>query len=375
MFKPKNNDPIMSQRFKPLAVKEVVHETSEAFSIYFQDPGTDEFKYQPGQYLILQAEVEGKPLRRAFSLSTSPYLDDDLAVTIKCIEEGQVSNYLHQNLKAGDTLQVMPPQGKFTVNPDPNRQHHYILMGGGSGITPLISILRSVLYKEPESYVSLFYANRDEESTIFKKALEELEQKYGDRFQIIHSLDNPPAGWTGYSGKPNEESLKEILQSFHDRTNLQTDYYLCGPPPMMELAKSVLGTFGVQKEAIHQENFTASLPETQVESEKARVEEEEEEESGNERPEKATVTIILDDEEHVIEVTPNETILEAAIDEGVDPPFACQEGICTTCQARLHQGRVHMDEDEGLTDDEMEEGYILTCQSHPLTKEVKVEYE
>ena len=368
----------MSRRFKPLTVKKVDHETSEAFSIYFENPGTEEFNYLPGQYLILQANVEGKPLRRAFSLSTSPFLDEDLAVTIKCIEGGQVSNFLHQNLKSGDTLEVMPPQGNFTVRVNPSGKHHYILLGGGSGITPLISILRSVLAKESESRVSLFYTNRDEQSIIFRDALNKLREQYTDRLNIVHSLDNPHQEWTGYSGRPNESMLEEVLNTFREESDLDKSYYLCGPPGMMELAKKVLANAGVDKSVINQEHFTAALPETESSAEKATAEEEEEntdESNDGKRPEKSKVTIILDDEEHVIEVGPNETILEAAIDEGIDPPFACQEGICTTCQAKLHKGKVHMEEDEGLTDDEMEEGYILTCQSHPLTDEVKVEYE
>ncbi len=361
----------MSRKFQPLTVKKVVHETHDAFSIYFKNPETEEFHYKPGQYLILQAEVEGKPLRRAFSLSTSPFLDEDLAVTIKCIENGKMSNFLHSNLKSGDTLQVMPPQGNFTADIDSGNAHHYILFGGGSGITPLMSIIRSVLAEEEGSRISLLYANRDEKSIIFQETLQKLEKTYGNRLRIVHSLDEATEESKALKGKLTEDRIVSFVKDAGDE--LPRKYYLCGPGGMMEVVKSALNKAGISNDLINQEHFTASLPETSAEKEANP--DKFDESMSDKRPEKAKVTVILDGEEHTLEVGPNETILEAAIDAGIDPPFACQEGICTTCQAKLHKGRVHMDEDEGLTDDEIEEGYVLTCQSHPLTEIVKVEYE
>jgi ring-1,2-phenylacetyl-CoA epoxidase subunit PaaE len=364
----------MSRRFYPLSVAKVVNETSEAFSIFFENPGIEEFHYKPGQYLILETTIEGKPFRRAFSLSTSPFLDKELAVTIKCIENGKVSNYLHKNLNAGNKINVMPPQGNFTIEPDPELKRHYVLFGGGSGITPLFSILRSVLHKEPKSTVTLLYANRDENSIIFREKLKELENLH-DNFKLIHSLDQPPEKWNGLSGMLNPEKVSHFLENeAQTDVNDQALYFICGPAGMMEMIKKTLKNKGVDDQSILQEHFTASLPEIDKKT-AATMPAETNNGGSNKRPEKAKVTVILDGETHQIEVGPKETILEAAIDAGIDPPFACQEGICTTCQAKLHKGRVHMDEDEGLTDEEIEEGYVLTCQSHPLTDEVKVEYE
>ena len=190
----------MSITFHTLTVKKVVRETPSAITIHFQKPASG-FDYTPGQYLTLKLEVNGESLRRAYSLCSSPVTDADLAVTVKRVDDGRVSNWLNTNLQAGNTIEVLPPMGNFTLVPDTGTPRHIVLLGGGSGITPLMSILKTVLSQEPESKVTLLYGNRDQESIIFYKALNALEVENPDRLRVVHTLDTGDANWSGLTGR------------------------------------------------------------------------------------------------------------------------------------------------------------------------------
>lgn len=355
----------MSTSFTPLKVIKITRETPDANTIHFAKPAGNGYDYKPGQYLTLKATVGGESIRRAYSLCSSPTEDADLAVTVKRVDNGKFSNWVGDFLKEGDVVEVMPPMGKFHIELNPANAHHYVLIGGGSGITPLMSILRTVLKNEANSKITLIYGNRNPQSIIFNAALENLANQYGSRLRIVHAVETPDANWTGIVGRMDRHKLMPILQDVITGDGMAKSYWLCGPAPMMEEAQSALGFLGVASKSVHRESFTAPLPDPEKvaaasSAVKARGD--------------YTVTVILDDREFEVPVNAKTTILEAVIDAGYDPPYACQMGVCCTCRAKLMSGSVEMEEDEGLSDSEIEEGYILTCQSHPLTADCKLEY-
>lgn len=355
----------MSLKFQPLSVLNVIHETDEAYTIRFEQPDDESFAYYPGQYLTLKVEVGGENLRRAFSLSSCPQEDDFLSVTIKAIPDGRVSHYLRENLLAGDEIEVYPPMGSFYVEPDPKQANHYVLIGAGSGITPLMSILRTVLAAEPHSRVTLLYGNRTERSIIFHDVLEEIMHEHDDRFEVVHVLSKPSPTWHSHTGRLEGGLLKELLVDTLRRDDLPHQFYLCGPQGMMSSAQEILGEMGIPEDRIHREYYTAKLPDLEDPTE-----------GDIEEYELVTqeVKVVLDGIEYEVTVDPDSNILDSVIALDLDPPYACQEGVCSTCRAKLHSGLVSMDCRDGLSDEELEANYILTCQSHPLTDDVKVEF-
>ncbi len=354
----------MSTHFYPLKVERVVHETPEAVSIYFTGYHPTIFAYKPGQYLTFRIPIEGKYYHRAYSLSSTPQLDDFLRITVKAIPGGKVSNYLKQNIQVGDELLALPPMGKFTI-PDAEEQPiHYLLIAGGSGITPIFSILRSLLYYHPQSRISLLYANRYEHSIIFNDALEELKERFPERFHLTHILSRPSEQWQGLKGRIEGERAYQLITEQEEIFPLKEKrYYICGPYGMIQNVIDVLIKKGVEKGKVFTELFTSPLPlEPEVEIEESEVVD-------------AKAIIHLDGQRFEIEVPAGKSILEAALDAGLDPPYACQQGICCTCRAQLYKGNVDLREREGLSDDEIDEGFILTCQSYPTTKVVELEYK
>ncbi len=352
-------------KFVQLKVSKVVHETADASTVYFEKPGDDSFSYKPGQYLTLKLNVGGESLRRAYSLCSSPITDRDLAVTVKRVDHGRVSSFIHTQVKAGDVIEVFPPMGNFKITPDPATARHLILLGGGSGITPLMSILKSVLAAEPKSRISLIYGNRDEASIIFRQELEALADANPERLRVIHILSEPSSAWLGMRGLPLRSVVLGIVQDLMNVDNLPKTYWICGPSPMMDEAQAALGFLGIEKSAIYREIFTAPIADPEDVAKAAAAEAK----RGD-----YTITVRLDGKEKQVLVKNNQTILEAVIGVGMDPPFACQMGVCCTCRAMCHAGKIEMEEDEGLSDTEIKEGFVLTCQSHPLTADVVIEY-
>ncbi len=355
----------MALKFQKLQVHKVVRETPDAITIFFQNPDKQVFTYIPGQYLTLRTEINGKAVNRAFSLCSSPITDDLLAVTVKKTPGGLVSTYFIDNMKAGDYLEVMPPMGNFTAQLKGYQVKHYVLIGAGSGITPLMSILKSALEVEPQSRVTLLFGNRNQDCIIFFSALQVLQEKYPERLKVLHTLSQPSANWTGMTGRITKLRVKEILQSF-ESDNLGKEYYVCGPSAMMEEAVNALKEMHAKPESIHQEHFSAPIahPEDEPEKQVAAAE-----------VKQGTVKVILEGKEYNIEVRPSDSILEAALDNDLDPPYACMIGSCCTCKAKLLSGKVILDDREGLTDEEIREGFVLTCQSHPTTPNVVVSYD
>lgn len=358
--------PASAVHYLNLRVREVVRETPDAISIVFDHPADRKINYKPGQFFTLIPTVDGKKVRRAYSVCTSPYTDSYPAVTVKRVEGGLVSNFLNDQLKAGDTLEVMEPMGNFTIDPQAGKRRNLVLLGGGSGITPLMSSAKSVLNQEPESQVSLIYANRNLESIIFRKELEELQQAHGSRFKVIHVLDQPPAGWAGPSGLLTPANLPQLLEQL-PKSSAEAEYYVCGPEGLMLCVDQTLKALNIPKERVHKESFVAGKTEKLAEVPGT---------AGTAAAGAAAareVTVILDGEEHKFTVEPNKTILETALELNIDLPYSCQSGLCTACRGKCLSGKVKMDEDEGLSDSEKEEGYVLLCVGHPAADNVIIE--
>ncbi len=354
----------MPVRFHGLKVSAIKKETDDAVTISFEVPPELEgtFSYLPGQYLTLKLDAGGAELRRAYSISSSDYCGEPLSVTVRRSPGGTVSQIINDDIKPGDAIEVLPPLGRFTANPDPDRERLYIMFGAGSGITPLISIIKSVLKVEVMSRIVLFYQNRYEEGIIFKELIGELEQIHPN-FRVYHFLSRPSAGWTGMSGRIDIGTAMGLVGDLDEELLATASYYLCGPQTMMDELQAGLKTKGVDASLVHRESFTVPLEETgrTIEQKPALLERD--------------VVIKLYGETSTIRVRPDETIVRAALREGLEPPFSCQIGACSTCRAKTLSGELSMDEREALTDDEIGEGFVLTCQAHPLTDDVIINYD
>lgn len=349
-----------SQRYYDLHVKDIIQETKDAVSIVFSQP-ENPISYKPGQFLTLIVPVEGKEVRRAYSLCSSPFTDQDLAVTVKRVENGLMSNWLPDNLQAGTSVKVMEPMGVFTTEYDTSNKRHLIMFAGGSGITPMMSIIKSILTQEPGSIISLIYANRNEKSIIFKEALDRLSTQYEGRLHLIHILDDAPMNWQGHSGLLNHDMLVKIFERIPSWDN--TTYLMCGPEGMMKNVEDLLEEQNISKDLVFKESFVAGTIDKELDKQQA----------GEDEIVTREVTVVYDGDEHKFTVEPGRTILETALDKGIDLPYSCQSGLCTACRGKCVSGKVKLDEEEGLSEAEMAEGYVLTCVGHPLTDDVVIE--
>ncbi len=356
--KPLHNGP----HYHDLKVKEIIQETKDAISIAFEQP-EKKITYKSGQFLTLIIPVQGKEVRRAYSLCSSPFVDQNLVVTVKRVDNGLMSNWLPDNLKAGSKLKVMEPMGQFTTEYKKEGKRHLILFAGGSGITPMMSIIKSLLTQEPDSICSLIYCNRDVDSIIFKNEFDKLQTTYEGRLHVIHVLDNAPMNWQGYSGLLNHDMLVKLFERIPDWGIEKSTYLMCGPEGMMKNVDLLLAEHHIPKEKIFKESFVAGVldkekKETPVAKEEYKTRE---------------VTIRYDGQEFKVMVPPDRAILETALDQGIDLPFSCQSGLCTACRGKALSGKVKLDEEEGLSQSERDEGYVLTCVGHPMTDDVVIE--
>lgn len=351
-------------KYYDLTVKDIVQETKDAISIYFEPPTQGSITYKSGQFLTIISSVQGKEIRRAYSLCTSPYADKDIAVMVKRVEDGLMSNWLADNLKKGMKLKVMEPMGQFTTDYDRNNKRHIIMFAGGSGITPMMSIIKSILSQEPDSICSLIYCNRDIDSIIFKNELDRLQTVDEGRLHVIHVLDNAPMNWQGYSGLLNHDMLSKLVERIPDWGIERTTYLMCGPEGMMKNVDTLLAARNIPKEKIFKESFVQGTIDKDARKEATA-------ESGELK--ERVVTIRYDGQEFKVSVPPNKAILETALDQGIDLPYSCQSGLCTACRGKALSGKVKLDEEEGLSQSERAEGYVLTCVGHPLTDDVVIE--
>ncbi len=350
-------------KYYDLTVKEVVQETKDAISVWFEHPSEVKILYKSGQFLTLMVTVNGKEVRRAYSLCTSPAVDEDLAVTVKRVEGGLMSNWLPDNLKKGASIRVMEPMGQFTTEFNKSNKRHIIMFAGGSGITPMMSIIKSIMAEEPDSICSLVYCNRDVDSIIFKNELDKMQTLDEGRLHVIHVLDNAPMNWQGYSGLLNHDMLTKLVERIPDWGNEKTTYLMCGPEGMMKNVDTLLEARNIPKEKIFKESFVQGTIDKDPKKEAVATDELKE----------RTVTIRYDGQEYQVVVPPNKAILETALDQGIDLPYSCQSGLCTACRGKALSGKVKLDEEEGLSQSERAEGYVLTCVGHPLTDDVVIE--
>jgi ring-1,2-phenylacetyl-CoA epoxidase subunit PaaE len=341
-----------------LKIKNVVQETKDTITIHFKQPIFKKVKYKSGQFLTLIMMINGKKERRSYSMSSAPNLDDTLAITVKRVAGGLVSNYLNDHAKEGDSIEVMEPMGNFTLEPNKDLARHIVLFGAGSGITPLMSILKSTLFFEPKSIVSLLYGNRHEGSIIFRKQLDELKQKFGDRLNIVHSLTEPDSLWGGYKGRIDNVSALNFLNLVPKMP--VTEYFMCGPLGMMDEVKQALQKLKVPANQIHFESFTPAAPTAEKIASTKNLQDH-------------IVTIVMNGVETKINVPANKTILEAALDEGLDLPFSCQSGLCTACMCKKISGEMIMTDGEGLSQSEIDKGFVLVCVGHPTSDNLVLE--
>ncbi|WP_439555127.1 2Fe-2S iron-sulfur cluster-binding protein [Dyadobacter sp.] len=349
-----------------LKVKEVEKETEEASTIHFWHPLNEVVAYRPGQFLtfLLPAE-DGTKVRRSYSMSSSPYTDVSLAVTIKRIPGGYASNLLLDTIKEGDILEAVEPMGSFFPKQEDDQVRQVVFIGAGSGITPLFSILKSILIVEQESQVFLVYGSRNEDSIIFKNKIEGLKEKYGARFQVVHTLSQPGEMWVGETGRLNKTHILKIVGQLGDLKSKEAEYFLCGPEDMIDEARRALAILGVPDEKVRRESFitaASTQPGEVIVSE-------------DDTHKMREVTLFYEGTEYKVSVQAHETVLEAALNMDIDLPYSCQAGMCTACMGRCVSGKVQMDEDEGLTQGERDAGFILTCVTRPMTDDVIIEVE
>ncbi len=359
-------------KFHKLKVIDVKNEIADAVSISFEVPYElkQHFGFLPGQYTTLKMNIGGEHVNRSYSFCSSPFLNEPLTIAVKRVAGGKGSNFINDNFKPGVEIEVMEPMGNFHSPLNEANEKHYILFGGGSGITPLMSILKSVLAKEPKSKITLFYGNRNENSIIFKDKLEALVSQHSERLKTVHILDAPLGSWSGYSGFMVKDMVLKLLRDNSNLNFQNTEFFICGPTPMMKNVEEALGVLGIPQEKIHIEYFTARLAEDKQAATSGSAEADAEPFTG-----RAKVRIIYDGNEREFEVSEKETILEAALDAGYDPPYSCMVAACCTCRAKLVSGKVEMDDRESLTDAEIAKGYVLTCQSHPKSNGIVLNYD
>ncbi|MBL0745471.1 ferredoxin--NADP reductase [Chryseolinea lacunae] len=350
-------------KYHELTVKQIINETRDAISIAFAQP-EPKITYKAGQFLTLIVPVQGKEVRRAYSLCSSPFTDQDLVVTVKRVDNGLMSNWLPDNLKAGAKVRIMEPMGQFTTEFAATNKRHLIMFAGGSGITPMMSIIKSTLTQEPDSICSLIYCNRDIDSIIFKNELDTLQTKDEGRLHVIHVLDNAPMNWQGYSGLLNHDMLTKLFERIPNWGIEKTTYLMCGPEGMMKNAEALLSEHHIPKEKVFKESFVQGTIDKDAKTAEPATEGE---------AKTREVTIRYDGQEYKVMVPPNKAILETALDQGIDLPYSCQSGLCTACRGKALSGKVKLDEEEGLSKSEREEGYVLTCVGHPLTDDVVIE--
>lgn len=344
--------------FHTLSVSEVKQLTPNAVAITLSVSKEliQTFAFIPGQYITIKKEIKGTELRRAYSISSSPK-KDSITIGVKKVDRGGFSDFANTKLSKGDSLEVMPPEGRFIFKPS-GIAKNILAFAAGSGITPIMSIARSVLEDNPQSKLVLVYGNKSYKETMFYTDLVKLQLEYSNRFFIYFMLSAAQEEDSLF-GRIESSTVNYILNNKH-KGLVFDDYYICGPENMIYNVKDTLATHDVTEEKIHFELFTTN-------------------EISDDLPEKqdgqTALTVILDDEEFNLSMDKGSLVLDAVLKENIDAPYSCQGGVCSTCIARVTEGKAEMVKNQILTDSEIEEGFILTCQSHPTTPTLKVDYD
>ena len=360
----------MNQNFYPLRVKELHKDTENAVVLTFDIPAelSDTFTFIQGQYLTLEQSIDGKAVRRSYSICSG--LDDgQLRVAIKHVDGGVFSSWANQELKTGDTLEVMPPRGDFHSDIDPGQSRNYLCICAGSGITPVLSIIKTVLKREPGSTVTLLYGNQRTSTMMFRNELAFLKNAYLDRFHWINIFSREPQEVELLSGHLDNRKGGALNRRLIKIREFD-EFFLCGPEAMISEVSRGLRGEGIAEENIHFELFAASAEYARKAIERHH------QRAQAYKGQVSQVSLLADGREYAFELsTDGENILDAGLRNGVDLPFSCKGGVCATCKARLVEGDVDMDLNQALRPEEIENGYILTCQSHPISKKVVVDFD
>jgi ring-1,2-phenylacetyl-CoA epoxidase subunit PaaE len=349
----------MSLQFHPLPVKSVVRD-ADAIVLGFDVPAAlrDTYAFTPGQYLTLRAEVGGEDVRRAYSICSG--VDDaTLRVGIRLLPGGVFSGWVAEHLKPGQTLQVLPPQGRFTVTPDPRASRHVLFIAAGSGVTPMLSLIRTLLAREPETRCTLVFGNRRLATTMFREELQDLKDRYLGRLSLHHVFSREAQDAPLFNGRLDAERIAQFLRTLVPAASVD-EAFVCGPLGMLDGAVGALAAAGIAADHIHVERFGEANP--------AAVHHVEEGDA-----EHARVTLVMDGLARQVEFRLGDlSILDAARRAGLDVPYACKAGVCSTCKGKLLEGHVRMDRNLALTPAEVEAGFVLCCQSHPLTHGITI---
>ncbi|MBT8235748.1 MAG: ferredoxin--NADP reductase [Bacteroidia bacterium] len=346
--------------FHSLSISSIVPNTPNAVTIYFDVPEDlrSEFAFSPGQYITIRYSLDGEEVRRAYSICSSRS-DGSLAIGVKEVADGKFSVYANRKLNEGDSLEVMPPEGRFIFESSGSPQN-IAAFAAGSGITPIMSIAREVLESHDENRFVLLYGNQGKDETMFYDELADLQEKYPERFFLQYSFSRASEEGALF-GRIDGAKANYLLKNKFQDVSFDS-FYLCGPEAMIEEVKSALLAQDIRQEQIFFELFTSPLedvaPTPQVTDDS-----------------KSNIQVILDDEEYTLVMKRKQLLLDAILDADIDAPYSCQGGVCSTCIAKVTEGKVVMEKNQILTDSEIEEGYILTCQSHPTTPTLKIDYD
>jgi len=342
--------------FHKLTIQKIIKETQDAVSIIFDVPAQlkDSFSFDAGQYITIKKVLSENEIRRAYSICASPN-SNELKVAVKAVKDGRFSTYATSKLKEGDVLEIAEPEGKFILKPEANK--NYIAFAAGSGITPVLSMVKSVLENENSASFTLVYGNKSAETTIFKNELDALSEKYATQFNL-HYVFSKELKTDSKFGRINKENTNYFVKNAH--SNLSFDAaFLCGPEEMITTVSETLQESGFNEEAIYYELFTASTEDADLHIPDG----------------KSEITVLLDDEETTFSMDKTDDLLAASLRNNLDAPYSCQGGVCSSCLAKVTKGKAVMSKNSILTEDEIEEGFILTCQAHPTTPKLTIDFD
>ncbi len=352
-------------RFHRLAVKDLRRETRDAVSLTFAIPDElqDEYRFVPGQYLTLRTVMDGEEVRRSYSICSGPD-DGELRIAVKKVDGGAFSSWAADELKSGDEIDVMTPTGRFGIAPAPETARIHVGLAAGSGITPILSIIKGVLANEPDSRFFLFYGNRSPDGMLFREALEQLKDRFMERLSVFHVISGEEQDIPILYGRLDGEKVRVLLRSLVPAASVD-HVFICGPTGMSEDIEATCRDIGIPADRIHIERFVSGLggkprPKAAVPAS---------------APPKAFASLVIDGKRREVPVAEGEAILDAALRAGIDLPFACKGGMCSTCRAKLVEGDAKMDVNYSLEPWELEKGFILTCQAKPVTKRIVVDYD
>ncbi|WP_020680936.1 1,2-phenylacetyl-CoA epoxidase subunit PaaE [Marinobacterium rhizophilum] len=353
-------------RFHLLEVADVRQETRDAVSIAFNVPADlkQEFRFTQGQHLVLRTTLDNEEVRRSYSICTGIH-DDELRIAVKRVSGGLFSNYLNDSARAGMQLEAMPPSGHFHTQLDVARTGNYLAVAAGSGITPIVSIIKSTLETEPKSNFTLFYGNRATASTLLREQLEDLKNRFMGRFNLVFIMTREQQDIELYNGRIDADKCRELFDRWLDVPTLDAAF-LCGPQTLIETVSEQLQAHELDRSKIHFELFAATGAQQQRKREVP----------ADAPTELCQVTVISDGRQLAFELAKNsDSILDAGNAHGADLPYSCKAGVCSTCRARVVEGEVEMDANFALEDYELREGYVLSCQCYPLTDKVVLDFD